>query len=91
MCRSQLTSPGRHLHQQTRALAVSGRGRSVDAKHATAFTRLLGLGRHEQLAVAWGDHRQEMPETLDQASPGSLAITALIVTREAPCHQYVRW
>jgi hypothetical protein len=43
-------------------------GRSVDVKHATAFTRMLGIGRHEQLAAAWSDHRQEMPETLDQAS-----------------------
>ena len=37
------------------------RGKSVDGKHATAFTRLLGLGRPEQLAAAWNDHGQEVP------------------------------
>ena len=34
----------------------------------TAFTRLFGLGRPEQLAVAWNDHRQQVPGTLDAAS-----------------------
>jgi hypothetical protein len=43
------------------------RGQSVDVKHATAFTRLLGLGP-EQLAAAWNDHRQQVPGTLDAAS-----------------------
>jgi hypothetical protein len=44
------------------------RGRTVDAKHATAFTRLRGLGRHEQLAAAWSDHRQAVPGTLEDAT-----------------------
>ena len=44
------------------------RGKSVDVKHATAFTRLFGLGRPEQLAEAWSDHRQQVPGTLDAAS-----------------------
>jgi hypothetical protein len=44
------------------------RGKSIDAKHATAFTRLLGLGRPEQLAAAWNDHRQQVPGTLGEAS-----------------------
>jgi hypothetical protein len=44
------------------------RGQSVDVKHATAFTRLLGLGRREQLEAAWNDHRQQVPGTLDAAS-----------------------
>jgi hypothetical protein len=44
------------------------RGQSVDVKHATAFKRLFGLGRPEQLAVAWNDHHQLGPGTLDAAS-----------------------
>jgi hypothetical protein len=44
------------------------RGQSVDVKHATAFTRLLGLVRPDQLAAAWNDHRQHVPGTLDAAS-----------------------
>lgn len=44
------------------------RGQSVDVKHATAFTRLLGLDRREQLEAAWNDHRQQVPGTLDAAS-----------------------
>ena len=44
------------------------RGQSIDVKHATAFTRLSGLGRPEQLAVAWNDHRQQVPGSLDAAS-----------------------
>jgi hypothetical protein len=44
------------------------RGQSVDVKHATTFTRLLGLGRRERLASAWNDHRQQVPGTLDAAS-----------------------
>jgi hypothetical protein len=44
------------------------RGRSVDIKHATMFARLLGLGRHQQLAAAWIDHRQEVPGTLQEAT-----------------------
>jgi hypothetical protein len=42
------------------------RGRSIDAKHVTAFTELRGLGRPEQLAMAWADHRQEVPGTLEE-------------------------
>ena len=58
------------LVARTTAL-VSGRlrrGQSIDVKHVTAFTRLFGLGRPEQLAVAWNDHRQQVPGTLDSAS-----------------------
>jgi hypothetical protein len=44
------------------------RGQSVDVKHATAFSRLFGLGRREQLAAAWNDHHQQVPGTLDGAS-----------------------
>ena len=58
------------LVARTTAL-VSGRlrrGQSIDVKHVTAFTRLFGLGRPEQLAVAWNDHRQQVPGTLGSAS-----------------------
>jgi hypothetical protein len=44
------------------------RGQSIDIKHATAFARLSGLGRPEQLAAAWNDHRQQVPGSLDAAS-----------------------
>jgi hypothetical protein len=39
------------------------RGQSVNVKHVKAFTRLFGLRRPEQLAVAWNDHRQQVPLT----------------------------
>jgi hypothetical protein len=42
------------------------RGKSIDVKHATAFRRLLGLGRPKWLA--WEDHRQQVPGTFDEAS-----------------------
>jgi hypothetical protein len=44
------------------------RGKQVDAKHATAFNSLLGIGRQEQLAVAWNDNRQAVPGTLEDAT-----------------------
>jgi hypothetical protein len=44
------------------------RRKCVDVKHATAFTRLLGLGRPGQLAAAWNDHRQPVPGTFDEFS-----------------------
>jgi hypothetical protein len=44
------------------------RRNTIDAKHATAFTRLQGLGRPEQLAAAWSDHRQRVPGTLADAT-----------------------
>jgi len=44
------------------------RGQSIDVKHVTAFTRLFGLGQPEQLAVAWNDHHQQVPGTLDAVS-----------------------
>jgi hypothetical protein len=44
------------------------RGETVDVKHATAFARLRGLGRPDQLAAAWNDHRQQLTGTLDAAS-----------------------
>ena len=43
-------------------------GRTIDVKHATAFSSLRGLGRPEQLAAAWHDHRQQVPGTIDEAS-----------------------
>jgi hypothetical protein len=42
--------------------------KNIDAKHATAFARLRGLGRPEQLAMAWSDHRRTVPGTLDEAT-----------------------
>ena len=42
-------------------------GRQVDAKHVTAFTQLRGIGRRDQLDVAWADHRQNVPGTLADA------------------------
>ncbi len=58
------------LRARTTALVCGRlrRGQRVDIKHATAFTRLLGLGRHDVLAAAWNDHRQHVPGTFDQAT-----------------------
>jgi hypothetical protein len=58
------------LIARTTAL-VCGRlrqSKSVDVKHARAFTRLRGLGQPAQLAAAWCDHRQGVPGTFDEAS-----------------------
>lgn len=44
------------------------RRKTIDRKHVRAFTRLLGLGRQEQLAAAWSDHRQAIPGTLEDAT-----------------------
>ena len=44
------------------------RRKTIDRKHVTSFTRLLGLGRQEQLAAAWNDHRQGITGTLDDAT-----------------------
>jgi hypothetical protein len=44
------------------------RRKTIDRKHVTAFTRLLALGRQEQLATAWSDHRQAVPGTLEDAT-----------------------
>jgi hypothetical protein len=43
-------------------------GRTIDPKHATSFSGLRGLGRPEQLAAAWNDHRQQVLGSLDDAS-----------------------
>jgi hypothetical protein len=43
------------------------RRKTIDRKHVTAFTRLLGFGRQDQLAAAWSDHRQAIPGTLEDA------------------------
>lgn len=43
-------------------------GRGIDAKHVRAFTRLVDLGRRQQLAEAWQDHRQDVPGTLEEAT-----------------------
>jgi hypothetical protein len=50
------------------------RRKTIDAKHATAFTRLRGLGRQEQLAAAWNDHRQAVPGTLDAAASEAMRL-----------------
>ena len=67
---SSKSSPSKSVVARTTALVCGRlrRGQSVDGKHATAFTRLLGLGRQEQLEAAWNDHRQQVPGTLDAAS-----------------------
>jgi hypothetical protein len=43
------------------------RGLTVDVKHASAFSALFDLGRPQQLAAAWNDHRQQVPGTLEDA------------------------
>lgn len=43
-------------------------GLEIDAKHVRAFTRLTDLGRSQQLAEAWQDHRQDVPGTLEEAT-----------------------
>lgn len=43
------------------------KGRQIDVKHVTAFGRLRGLGAEAGLAVAWNEHRQDVPGTLDDA------------------------
>jgi hypothetical protein len=43
-------------------------GLEIDAKHVGAFKRLSDLGRPEQIAEAWQDHRQGVPGTLEQAT-----------------------
>lgn len=72
------------------------RGQSVDVKHATAFTRLFGLGQPEQLAAAWNDHRQQMAGTLDAASREAIRLLGahpeLVVVEEysrdaSPCER----
>jgi hypothetical protein len=40
----------------------------IDRKHVTAFKRLQGLGDPATRAVAWIDHHQDVPGTLDEAS-----------------------
>ena len=46
--------------------------KQVDAKHATAFACLLGMGQIERLAGAWSDHRQAVPRTLEEATREAL-------------------
>lgn len=53
------------------------RGRSIDAKHVTAFTQLRGLGRPEQLAMAWADHRQEVPGTLEETAGEAIRLLSV--------------
>lgn len=50
------------------------RGRTIDPKHAWAFTRLLGLGQRQELAAAWNDHRQRLPGTIDDATRESIRL-----------------
>ena len=51
-------------------------GKDFDVKDATAFTRLLGFGRQDQLAVAWTQHRQAVPGTFDEATREALRLLA---------------
>jgi hypothetical protein len=44
------------------------KGLYVDPKHVRAFNALADLGRPEQLVVAWHEHRQDVPGTLDEAT-----------------------
>lgn len=44
------------------------RGKTIDVKHAIAFSQLRGLGRPEALAAAWDDHREQIPGSLEDAS-----------------------
>ena len=61
-------------------------GKDLDVKHATAFTRLFGIGRQEQLAVAWSEHRQAVLGTFDEATREALRLLAahpeLVVVEE---------
>jgi hypothetical protein len=76
------------LRARTTALACSSLrlGKKIDAKYATAFTRLLGVGRPEQLAVAWIDHRQAIRSTLHEATREAIRLLAahpeLVVVEE---------
>jgi hypothetical protein len=72
------------------------RGLTIDVKHATAFSRLRGLGRPAKLAAAWNDHRQQVPGTLDDASRKAAQLIEahpeLVVIEEystdaPPCHR----
>jgi hypothetical protein len=47
---------------------------NFDPKHATAFARMLGVGRQEQLAAAWSDHRQAVPGTFEQATRDAIRL-----------------
>jgi hypothetical protein len=49
-------------------------GRQIDVKHATAFDRLRGLGGEAELVVAWDEHRQDVPGTLDEAVEETLRL-----------------
>jgi hypothetical protein len=64
----------------TALVSTLRRGKHLGPKHATALTRLLGLGRHEFLTAAWSDHRQALPETLDEAIGEALRL--LVTHRE---------
>lgn len=44
------------------------RGLTIDVKHASAFSRLRGLGQPVKVAAAWNEHHQQVPGTLDEAS-----------------------
>jgi hypothetical protein len=53
------------------------RGRRVDAKHVMAFRQLRGLGETEQLSIAWADHRQDVPGTLDEATEETIRLLSV--------------
>jgi hypothetical protein len=62
--------------------------KKVDAKHATALACLLGMGQIERLAVAWSDHRQAVPGTLEEATREAIRLLEahpeLVVVEEYP-------
>jgi hypothetical protein len=44
------------------------KGLHVDPKHVRAFNALTDLGSREQLVVAWHEHREDLPGTLEDAT-----------------------
>jgi hypothetical protein len=44
------------------------KGLHVDPRHVRAFHALTDLGRPEQLVVAWHEHREDLPGTLEEAT-----------------------
>jgi len=86
------------LAARTTALVCGSlqRRRTIDPKHARAFSRLLGLGRPRELAAAWNDHRQALPGTFEDATREAIrllkAYPELVVVDEysaavMPCEQ----
>jgi hypothetical protein len=86
------------LAARTTALVCGSlqRRHTIDTKHVRAFTRLLGLGRPQELAAAWNDHRQAVPGTFEDATREAVRLleahAELVVVDEyspvvVPCEQ----